>query len=474
MFPCGLDFTQALLSNFNLSFTLIMLSKLYSFFLFAFLTGTFLRAQDTSLIKLQLDIPVIDFPQNALSPYHLPSMNQSLKWSGSMYDLSFWGIDALGRTIFKPQNHPEKSWQSRAVDVFDYGLGLAFSRYGSELPIPLGVWGHEEFHRSVLGVKDVSSKNGNWFLSRWDGTVYGISDESLNQLKAESLNTLLYSYTAGVQYELALNRQETEDLFYLRKNKCHNALLLYNAWYVYNYFHFSTSPLSDSVKIIAPQYEDSDPTQRDYAGADLTAWAYDMFNPQIPFISRDSFPNGDGVNRRVGFSDLGTEAQEFLLHQKKLSLINFLNPGIIGINRIKLGKQLSFTLFAHYAPTHFGNTIGMTLPVQWKNLNMHLQVQRFKSHDSGGTAVEVGIRDFSLSPSFSLSGKLAAWKQPTDFYGSSRSLGGMINLETNYHLNQKISVYLSVTGKTPGWYLGNPWLNSNFSISSGLKVMLRR
>jgi len=65
-------------------------------------------------------------------------------------------------------------------------LFRGFVKYGSELPIPLGVWAHEEFHHSVLGVNGISSKNGNWFLSRWDGTVYGVSDEQLSDLKRES------------------------------------------------------------------------------------------------------------------------------------------------------------------------------------------------------------------------------------------------------------------------------------------------
>lgn len=82
------------------------------------------------------------------------------------------------------------------------------------------------------------------------------------------------------------------------------------------------------MKILAPPDESRNPVERDYAGADLTSWAFDMFNPDAPYTSRDPFPGGDGVNRRIGFSDLSQEAQDYLKKQKNLSLLNFINPSI--------------------------------------------------------------------------------------------------------------------------------------------------
>ena len=101
------------------------------------------------------------------------------------------------------------------------------------------------------------------------------------------------------------------------------SLLLYNAYYVFNYFRFSASSDSDSAKADAPDHESNDPMERDYAGSDLTAWVYDMFNPELPYSSREDFPDGEGLNRRIGFSDLTEEARDYLVKQKKLSLLNF-------------------------------------------------------------------------------------------------------------------------------------------------------
>lgn len=120
-----------------------MIKKLLApFFLFiAFL----LTAQDSAQYRLRLDVPLFDFPQNTTLPYTAPSMRQALEISHDVYDISYWGIDKLGDKIFIPKTKPYTKWRKFTNATFKFGVGLAFSFYGSELPIPLGVWGHEEF-----------------------------------------------------------------------------------------------------------------------------------------------------------------------------------------------------------------------------------------------------------------------------------------------------------------------------------------
>jgi hypothetical protein len=243
-----------------------------------------------------------------------------------LYELTYLGIDKLGNSLFKPKMKEYTRGRKIWSGGFKYLVSLGFEIW-SDLPIPLGVWAHEEFHRAVLGVNNITSKNGNWFPHRWDGTVYGVSDQDLSTLKSKDPAQLLYSYVAGVQSEVLLNRKISVYDFYKKRTLSKNALILYNAWYVWDYFKFSASPQTDSVKAGASKYENPDPRERDFAGADLTAWAYDMFSPEKPYTDRDKFPNGEGVNRRIGYSDLSPKAQQYLLKQKKLALLNFVNPG---------------------------------------------------------------------------------------------------------------------------------------------------
>lgn len=450
--------------------------KAKSIFLTAtLLTVTFISyAQETSKYKLRLSLPLFDLPQNYTLLYHVPSMQQSLELSNDFYELSFWGIEALGDKLFIPKKKNYTKGRKISNSVFKYGLSLAFSRYGSELPLPLGVWGHEEYHRSVLGVDNISSKNGNWILNRWDGTVYGISDSTLNNQKRGNINNLLYSYVAGIQYEIALNQKTTLNEFYKKRTLNKNALLLYNAYYVYNYFIFSTSSFSDSVKALAPPHESNNPMERDFAGADLTAWVYDMFNPSLPFISRDSFPGGDGVNRRIGFSDLSTEEQSYLKKQKNLSLINFINPAIFFVNRIRLNDNFSFNLFAQYAPTHFGNDVAVFIPLQYKKFDLLVSFDNYKNKTVRGFGIGAGLYNYRLFEKWESDLEVNLWNQPETFYNNTKILGGQIRATSKYYFKNNFAGFISVCGKTKGWTISNPYLQDNISIQLGLNYNLKK
>jgi hypothetical protein len=432
------------------------------------------QAQDTMSYKLRLTAPLIDLPQNYPMKYRGVSMDQAFELSNDLYEVSFWGIDALGNKLFVPKNKPYTRTRKCVNGIFKYGLSLGFSYFGSELPIPLGVWGHEEYHRSVLGVGNVSSKNGNWLLNRWDGTVYGVSDSVLTRLKADDVNNLLYSYVAGVQYEIQSNQQNTLADFYKRRTFKKSGLLLYNAYYVYNYFRFSTSSVSDSVKVLAPPHESQNSSERDYAGADLTAWVYDMFNPSVPFTVRDSFPNGEGVNRRIGFSDLSNEAQSFLTKQKQLSLLNFINPGILFVNRIKLSQDLSFNFFTQYTPTHFGNDVALFLPVKYRRYDVLLHLHRYSNNVKNGLGIGVGLYNYQLSRKLETDVALIVWNQPNSFLDAKKTTGGQISVVTRYALTDNWSMYLSMAGKTRGWVMGDPYLRSNFSLQLGVNYQLAK
>lgn len=418
--------------------------------------------------KLRLDIPVVDLPQNIDFPQKFPSMGQAMNWSADLYELGFFGIGELGDWIFKPERENYTKWKKSGINVFKYVAALAFSKFGSELPLPLGVWGHEEFHRSALGANGINSKNGNWLFNRWDGTVYGLSDETLGSLKINDPEQLLYSYISGIQYEILLNEKSTLSDFYYKRKMPKSALILYNAYYVWDYFRFSTSRASDSAKVIAPPHESSDPVQRDFAGGDLTAWVYDMFNPDIPFNERDPFPQGTGVNRRIGFSDLNASERDFLTDQKKLSLLNFLNPSIFFINRIRISDDFSFNFFARYAPANFGNDVAFFLPFKYRNTGYLLNLHRYAGHEQKGYGLGLRFLDIKVHESLGMDVRIDLWDQPVSFFSAQKTKGGYFSIKPKYSFNEKFSAYVSLSGKTKGWLIGNPYLNENFAVQSGI------
>ncbi|GAB4135166.1 MAG: hypothetical protein Fur0041_09040 [Bacteroidia bacterium] len=425
----------------------------------------FLAGDDTLRTKLFLSASLIDYPQNTYNGGIVPSMQQATSVSNALYDLSFWGIHASGKRLLKKAYSKQNTGSKIATGLYNYSLGLLFSKYGSELPVPLGIWSHEEYHRTVLGVNGIRSKNGNWIFHRWDGTVYGVGDQSLADLKTNNINGLLYSYVAGVQSEQMQTKSNVVFDTYNKRTFYKNPLYLYNAYYTWNYFRFATSPLSDSVKIIAPQYESTDPYERDFAGADLNAWVYDMFNPGGSYFNRDSFPNGDGINRRIGFSDLSVEGQNFLNDQKKLSLLNFINPAIFCINRININENTAFNFFFQYNPTHFGNAISLTVPVAYKNNHLIFTGTVYSAKTEQFWGFETGISRKPITDLWSYSLILHGWNQPENqlFADTKGRMGGAVEADLDFKLNRNFHAGAGITVKSKGWMPGSPYLSDNVS-----------
>lgn len=444
----------------------------YSFFLIIilFAAGCNLFAQDS--YKLKLDVPLYDYPENSDLPYNFPSMNQAMEWSNDIYSLGFWGVDKLGDYIFKPYTASYTGIKKFGNNFFKYALGFAFSKWGSELPIPLGIWAHEEFHRSVLGIRSVATKNGNWIFSRWDGTVYGVSDEYLSSLKLNDLRHLLYSYVAGVQYEILLNEKITLGDFYSKKAFSRGPLVLYNAYYVWNYFRFSAGSASDSAKILAPPHEDINPIGRDFTGADLNSWVYDMFSPGVSFAERDPFPNGFGVNRRIGYSDLSPPEKDYINNQKKLSLLNFLNPSIFLIDRIKLTDNFSFSFFARYAPVHFGNDIALFVPFKVRSTGYLVNIHRYSNNEFESYGAGFGLYNLKIISKIYSDFRIDLWDQPESFFESSRTKGGSLEIKTDYDFSENFSIFLQFGGKTKGWIIGHPYLDENIYVRTGFTFSL--
>lgn len=434
-----------------------------------------LLAQEPAEHKLRLSYSFLDIPQNFNSDGNYPSMIQSVELSSSLYDLSFWGIDALGDAVIKNKNNTTGGRITKTV--FKYLAGFGYSYYASKLPVPLGVYTHEEFHRSVLGTNDLSALNGNWIFNRWDGTVYGLNDEDLTLLKQNNISALLYSYVSGVQSENYMTQVNAIQDFYHPRTFYKNPYYLYNAFYVWDYFNFSAGEHSDSVKVLAPPHEDTNPFYRDYAGADLTAWIYDMFSPEQPFTNRDPFPDGEGVNRRIGFGDLTKEGQDYLKKQKNLSLLNFANPAIFLINRIKVSPNFSFLFFMQYSPTHFGNDIVLFIPFQRRSLNHLLAVHNYNNMEKNFVGIQYGI--FNIMPfhnkNIEVGGMISLWNQPVNqgFFDHSGKLGGAIELTADYHFCKNFSASLTTGYKTKGWMIGNPYIDQKVRVNAGIKYYLK-
>lgn len=429
-------------------------------------------AQDSSTYKLRLSLSLLDLPQQQHLPHRLPSMQQSMELSNNVYDLAYLGLEALGDKLARPRRRPVLN------KVAKYALSLALVRYGSELPIPLGVWAHEEYHRAVLGTQHIGAQNGNWLLTRWDGTVFGVSDEQLASLKQNQLPVLLYSYTAGVQAQTQSTYTNMVGDFFHRRSFYKNALYLYNAWQVRHYLGFAGSPATDQVKEKSWPHESPIAAERDFAGSDLTSWAYDMFTPAEAYGARDDFPGGQGENRRLGISELPREAQQFLREQKRLAWFNFFNPAILGLNRFRFSSRLSLTFFTQYNPTHFGHHLSLQLPVYYLDHRVVAGLHRYHSQTSSFNGYSLGLLDQAVGVSGKVTAglQLAVWQQPAaqSFFDHRGRWGGAAEATLGFQANKNLRLHTTLTAKTQGWMAGNPYLGRQVGARAGLSYQVFR
>ncbi|HLO90521.1 MAG TPA: hypothetical protein VK172_05085 [Lentimicrobium sp.] len=64
------------------------------------------------------------------------------------------------------------------------------------------------------------------------------------------------------------------------------------------------------------------------------------------------------------------------------------------------------------------------------------------------------------------------WNQPESFLSDEKTTGGFINFESRYVVNQQLSLFLGIDGKTKGWMIDEPDLKSNYSVQAGFKFNL--
>jgi hypothetical protein len=293
-------------------------------------------------------------------------------------------------------------------------------------------------------------------------------------MKERNLKGLLYAYVSGVHAENLSTRSNVVHDVYHRRTAYKNPLYLYNALYVWNYFRFSTSAKSDSAKVSLPEHQSSVASERDFSGNDLTAWVYDMFNPDKPFTDRSDFPGGEGENRAVGYSDLTGEAQNYLAQQRKLSLLNFVNPAIFCVNRFEVGNGLAFNAFFQYAPTPFGNDISIVVPVSTRMNNLLFAVHNYNNHTEPFFGLELGLIDKPIGEKVAFSVIVQGWVQPEDqdFYAQSGKRGGAVDVNASVKIAKGFSAEAGVTAKSLGWMMGNPYLDKNISARLGIRYSL--
>lgn len=423
-----------------------------------------LNAQNQDSARIYVDLPLLEMPfqndvmntySNAMSLLSNPGMNQSLHWSNSFYTLSHYYIDKAYRN---------KTYAHLTIMLFDM-----MSMY-----VPLGVaWMHEEYHRSVLTIHRARSFNDVYrfpFFAEFIAVSH-VKDSDLIRISDFHKADFRRLNTAGMESQIMQVRQLQKENFFRARRVNHTFLYIYSIINTFFYIYSCSNTNWDASVDEANKLEGYDVNKRDMTGLDFTAWAYALYNPQIPYEDRGVHPSGVGLNRYIKPSQLSPAARRYLKTQSFLNLLNLLSPMILGLYDIKLSGNMFGNASLRHFLTPFGNNIAVDALLKNNRRAYMITLNTYSNRSHIFFGLEGNMYNVQLMDNFTTSIGMGGWLQPKnlDFYDSEARPGGFVSTEIAYTY-KRFQTYLELSYKTFGWQPGYVYLDKRFNILFGTRV----
>jgi hypothetical protein len=418
-----------------------------------------------------LEAPLVDLPFTIGHGGAFPSMEQSLWITTDFYQAIHFGI---GAWLDPPTDHGRASHPVLArllVGALDI-LTVAVP--------PALAWQHEEWHRAVLSRYGIGSYDGVYHMDIFSDliSVDHVRDEDLVWLKATHPADQVRLSTAGIEgnVQLAVNMERVG--FFHDTNTSDVFLLWLIAAINTNYMVECATTASDSATAKANAADGTSITKRDITGLDCDGWTYDLFRPDEPYASRGVHPSGVGIDRYRSYSQLLPLEQHYVRMQAWLSLLNFVDPNLLGIRRFTIRSPfspgpLAFNLALRHLPTAFGYDVRLDLLAQQARVNLAISLHAYFNEEHFFPGLEAEVIRYPFG-SFLLSSRLAGWMQPEDlrFGAASGRLGGLASIRATLARWSALQPYLEIEAKSAGWVAGNVYLDRNFATRLGLSARL--
>lgn len=244
------------------------------------------------------------------------------------------------------------------------------------------------------------------------------------------------------------------------------------------YVNFSATEEADVDIQKFEEIEGDNIKKRDFTGWDFTAYIFDLSRPEENYRDRGIHPSGIGIRRYRRISDLNNEELDYLKKMGELQYINFINPGLLFINSIKVNENFRFNFSGFHYLTSFGDDIGSNFMFDYKGNKVFLALHNYRNFHSNFYGIEGQIVDKEIlinNLNFNISPSLHLWTQPKnqDFRTSDSFFGGKAELQISTKLGKYFSPYVVVAGKTKGWVAGDVYLDEKISTRFGTRVYIR-
>lgn len=375
------------------------------------------------------------------SPGKLFTMRQINQNYLSLYRMIIPAIDSIG-------------WSKKISNTVEVALtGLVF--------ITLT---HEEGHRSILTGKNIGSISNPFFNNRGAATVIGVTNETLKNLRDNSFPDYIRLHTAGLESDYMLaNRVETlcsfgEEKFSTIKWEYYFRKVALLQYYMLGLFKYS-----------ADLEEEVNELERDIVGHDVYGAIRHLYRPDMEFY------------RYTDYDDLTGDEKSFVKRAGWRSLLNIVNPLVIGKSGFDLSESMRINAGLGYTMTPFGDQIDQNIWLMYNEYNMHIYLREFENKSSWFLGAGLKLHKLKLTDNINISVGFDFWNQPKNlnFNTKDAQSGGSIDLQIYYKVMSRISsnvkslaILLGGNYKSSGYLPEEFYLNEHFGFLIGCAVSM--
>jgi len=323
---------------------------------------------------------------------------------------------------------------------------------------------HEEGHRSILTVNYVGSISQPFFNESGAAYVNGVTDQTLMDLRDNDLPTYIRLHTGGLESDYMLTKHvesigsfDLDDFnhykweYWLRKG----AILQY---FILGLFEFEID-----IK------EESNELERDIVGFDTYGAVRHLFRPTMNFY------------RYTRHEDLTVEEKKYVNRLGYRSLLNLLNPLMLGKGGFKLNEKTTMNVGLGYMMSPFGDFIDENIWLKSGLFNFLFYARQFQNKENWFHGIGISLVDYQLSKKLIVSVTSHYWQQPInyDFHTSESFTGGAVDANLKYFFfnNQNgwlngFSVDFGLVYKTEGFLPEELYLDKHFGFRFGTTIKL--
>ncbi|MGQ1948690.1 hypothetical protein ACT3CD_16485 [Geofilum sp. OHC36d9] len=323
---------------------------------------------------------------------------------------------------------------------------------------------HEEGHRSILTANNIGSISQPYFNKYGAAYVKGVTDQTLQDLRDTDLPTYIRLHSGGLESDYMLTkRMETIGSFEKDDFKYYKWEYWFRKLGILQYY--VTGLLGFEIDL----EEEDNELERDVVGYDTYGAARHLYRPDMDFY------------RYTKYKDLTSDEKKYVHRMGYRSLLNLLNPLMIGKGNFKAGENISYNIGMGYTMAPFGDFIDENIWIKYKDFNIHGYARQFQNRNNWFHGFGLSLIDLKLHNRIysNISGHF--WNQPDDYdFNTNESFsGGAVDMDLRYFFfNNRgswlkgFSFDLGMIYKTEGFLPEELYFEENLGLRIGTTIRL--